>query len=86
MTNHCRRHPLNKHIFHVFGMQQFKKLAFTDVLTVELNQRDDGREIQAIMGEMTGATTVHITHHCNSTTFFLSNLPYNSVTGAACFC
>lgn len=41
--------------------EQFKKLnqAFT---AIELEKRDDGAEIQAALGEMTGATSVNKTY------------------------
>lgn len=37
--------------------QQFQKLNF-DFLTIELENRQDCQEIQAVLGEMTGATSV----------------------------
>jgi len=39
--------------------QQFQKLA-VPFFTVELENRDDCNQIQAVLGEMTGATSVSI--------------------------
>lgn len=43
----------------VYIFQQFEKLKFP-YLTVELENRDDCSQIQAVLGELTGATSVSI--------------------------
>lgn len=43
----------------LFHFQQFQKLNFP-FTTVELENRDDCNQIQAVLGELTGATTVSI--------------------------
>lgn len=43
----------------IIFFQQFDKLKFP-YLTVELEGRDDCNQIQAVLGELTGATTVSI--------------------------
>lgn len=50
--------------------QQFQKIKFPFV-TVELENRDDCNQIQAVLGEITGATTVSISHKCFIVAIFL---------------
>lgn len=38
--------------------QQFRNLNYTNLEVIELNNRDDGTQIQAVLGELTGATSV----------------------------
>lgn len=47
------------HIYKEFFFQQFQKLKFP-FHTIELENRDDCNQIQAVLGEMTGATSVSI--------------------------
>lgn len=64
----CRACSRNAHIelhFAHVSLQQFNKInqAFT---AIELDARDDAADIQAVLGELTGATTVRNCVECKA--------------------
>lgn len=46
--------------FFLIYSQAFRKIYYKDAIVVELDDREDGPQIQAILGQMTGASTVSI--------------------------
>lgn len=54
---HNLRWLKKKWLILLFSFQQFKKLS-VEAFVVELDKRDDGDEIQSVLGQITGGKTV----------------------------